>query len=534
MTEISTADRLDPNGYIEEIRRVLKGFGLGEKTYVPLYRFIPLIEPLSPFIRLIKDIGFPIVIVPFHEIVKHGLVDDIVYYGINRVLGYEGYVLLSSIMPDEMLNDETFNLFLEVAIRGGFYGVIGWDMPVYADVSLDESWSNLVISIDKTLEFARSGINTIPLAKGVNREQIETGLDTYVKAGFKTIALHISDYIYAYRSDPLARRLFYIFLRELYKRFENILLVGISSPYNIRKVMRRYPRKMFYAGRGWYISGLKGLAYTSYRTIDLEKKSIVCSCQSCQNKPLTFSEDTYNIIRHNLYMVNNIFHGISPDIEVLDIVLQGRTLVLSDIHIGLPHSRVRDAERLIVKLRPDNIVFLGDIIDFDNRQYPNENTAIFEAINIVNPRVFAGVRGEAEDTRRLYSVLDNAVGIGFESNYQAPYLLGFITLYKYYRVIKPQLTAYLPDNTRAVFIHGHQIKGPHTVKWLRKELGVEWIFHGHTHRFHIDNREKIVNTGCWLEEEWERKFNNRVVDSGKAVLIEKDGALTEIDYTDYL
>ncbi|MCD6562612.1 MAG: metallophosphoesterase family protein, partial [Thermoproteales archaeon] len=224
----------------------------------------------------------------------------------------------------------------------------------------------------------------------------------------------------------------------------------------------------------------------------------------------------------------------SPDIEVLDIVLQGRTLVLSDIHIGLPHSRVRDAERLIVKLRPDNIVFLGDIIDFDNRQYPNENTAIFEAINIVNPRVFAGVRGEAEDTRRLYSVLDNAVGIGFESNYQAPYLLGFITLYKYYRVIKPQLTAYLPDNTRAVFIHGHQIKGPHTVKWLRKELGVEWIFHGHTHRFHIDNREKIVNTGCWLEEEWERKFNNRVVDSGKAVLIEKDGALTEIDYTDYL
>jgi len=92
----------------------------------------------------------------------------------------------------------------------------------------------------------------------------------------------------------------------------------------------------------------------------------------------------------------------------------------------------------------------------------------------------------------------------------------------------------LPDNTRAVFIHGHQIKGPHTVKWLRKELGAEWIFHGHTHRFHIDNREKIVNTGCWLEEEWERKFNNRVVDSGKAVLIEKDGALTEIDYTDYL
>jgi len=93
-------------------------------------------------------------------------------------------------------------------------------------------------------------------------------------------------------------------------------------------------------------------------------------------------------------------------------VLQGRTLVLSDIHIGLPHSRVRDAERLIVKLRPDNIVFLGDIIDFDNRQYPNENTAIFEAVNIVNPRVFAGVRGETEDTRRLYSVLDNAVGIG--------------------------------------------------------------------------------------------------------------------------
>jgi len=101
------------------------------------------------------------------------LIEKICSDGIHAFLGFDGKIMLSSIMPDRLLlRDEIFDLFYRVALLGGFDAVIGWDMPVYLDLPLRVSWVNLLKALNFTFKLCKLPIPVIGLLKGNSHSQI--------------------------------------------------------------------------------------------------------------------------------------------------------------------------------------------------------------------------------------------------------------------------------------------------------------------------------------------------------------------------
>lgn len=89
---------------------------------------IPLEDPVKPR----KDLGMDGVIASISKVDGEN-VKRVEEEGVYSFFEFDGQVLLSTIMPDRLLTEETFNFTVSFAKKGGFDGVIGWDMPIYAD-----------------------------------------------------------------------------------------------------------------------------------------------------------------------------------------------------------------------------------------------------------------------------------------------------------------------------------------------------------------------------------------------------------------
>ena len=151
-------------------------------------------------------------------------------------------------------------------------------MPVEVDMPLEESWSNLVKCLEYTVELAsKLDVPVIPLSKGANREQAEAYVSALSKLGFKTIALHASEYAQNFFKEGLARELLETHWRLIDEYAEQGLIIGVLNPKIFAHLKRLDKPKFSYAGLSWLIHGMKGLAYTRYKTIDLREKSIILS-----------------------------------------------------------------------------------------------------------------------------------------------------------------------------------------------------------------------------------------------------------------
>lgn len=105
---------------------------------------LPPLIPIAPldewnrYHRCLRN--FEAIIVRFDELMSRGLIEHVANRGIHELLDFNGVILLSSIMSDDMLiRSDVYKLFVDIARRGGFNAVIGWDVPVYIDMPLYNS-----------------------------------------------------------------------------------------------------------------------------------------------------------------------------------------------------------------------------------------------------------------------------------------------------------------------------------------------------------------------------------------------------------
>ncbi len=105
--------------------------------------------------------------------------------GIHSFLEFDGQILLSTIMPDKLLTEETFDFTVGFAKKGGFDGVIGWDMPIYVDYPKALNLSNLIKATLLTIRYVEEGIPTIPLLKGGDPSEMALHAEWLEKMAFR-------------------------------------------------------------------------------------------------------------------------------------------------------------------------------------------------------------------------------------------------------------------------------------------------------------------------------------------------------------
>ncbi|RLI12510.1 hypothetical protein DRO33_02555 [Candidatus Bathyarchaeota archaeon] len=151
--------------YLEELWGVVKRYrGLVRPREVGLPRPVPLVTPDEEALGAVRELGLKACMVEYHQLPP--LKGDP-----HAELGFDGQILLSAVMPDEMLEDpSTFRGFVEAA-RRGFDAVVGWDAPVEVDIPEEESWRILVACLELTARLALElDAPVVPLSKGASEE----------------------------------------------------------------------------------------------------------------------------------------------------------------------------------------------------------------------------------------------------------------------------------------------------------------------------------------------------------------------------
>ncbi len=490
----------------------------GEVEPVFLPRLTPIIPPKPEYAEILKRFNVKAAILEYYQL-EDGVEDW------HRYLDYDGALLLSAVMPDQMLcNPSTFKNFLETAEKG-FDAVIGWDMPVEVDLPPEECWNNLVKCLEYTVELAsKLNVPVIPLSKGANREQAEAYINALSKLGFKTIALHASEYAQNFFKEGLARKLLETHWRLIDKYAEQGLIIGVLNPKIFAHLKRLDKPKFSYAGLSWLIHGMKGYAYARYKTVDLREKSIVLSDTG---EVLEYPGGEERIVEHNLEYVLNMVTGAGERrLQLYDIALEGKTVVVADLHAGTPESMLEELLSLLRDEYPDNIVFLGDTLDLQRGELlALEAVKLFGGLTWIPSKILA-VKGDTDSNfAKVLNIMDQALTLqeswrrlpkpGKPTNYH------ILALYKFYRKALDTAAVYLPDGSTAYMLHGHQI-GPspdairREAKRIKRETRAEWVFTAHTHKPEINREEGIANPGCWT-----RNGEN----PGTYILIEKDGGI---------
>ena len=509
----------------------------------PLIPIAPL-EEWDRYHQCLKE--FEAIIVRFDELMGKGLLDHVMTKDVHDILDFDGMILLSSIMRDDMLiKDEIYRLFMDVARRGGFNAVIGWDAPVYIDIPLYNSWINMLKGLELTYKLREIGIPIIGLAKGNNANQIAFSISKLIEMGISNIALHASEYLIQARIDAQARNILYTYANELRKRnVKSLLAIGAAKPTSITLIKRIFTEipQLSIAGLSWYLDAKKDRIYIDKREIKLIDKLVDCPCPSCREAdPIDIYEDDLLKAKHNLNYIRAMLTSTpTPEPEIHDLVLKrGKAIVVSDIHAWTPESLLAECMDLLKIEKPKYIIFLGDTFDLANGNPTLRETSIFfGTLRQLKSHVYA-IEGCSDSKEYLISALDKLI-----INYEKPlryYVkdLGremimrenFTDLYKFYRFAKEKMIIKLRDDTKILLEHGHQylkrtgIDITSILERKRREYNVDWLIVGHLHKAFIDQEKHVASPGCWQTPPQHLQGLVTRKDIGKTIIIESTGEI---------
>jgi len=265
---------------------------------------------------------------------------------IHTYLNFDGKVLASSIMPDDIITqEEVFYFFLDTVDRLKFDAAIAWDSPVYIDIPLYDSWVNLLMGLKLTHELAEWGMPVYGLAKGNLENQIKFSVETLAKVGINSMALHTSEYMMDYKVDSMVRQVLYSYSNRLSESAKSVLLVGVLNPRWLPLIEDTFPRvkhqKLSIAGLSCFLDAERGRIYSASEYVDTTSKYVQCECSACSEiGPLDLMANLGARIRHNLnYMIEQITNP-SPayaQMKKYDLVLQEnkKLLLASDFHMWI-------------------------------------------------------------------------------------------------------------------------------------------------------------------------------------------------------
>ena len=438
---------------------------------------------------------------------------------IHAYLNFDGKVLVSSIMPDDLITQEAvFYFFLDLVDRLKFDAAIAWDSPVYVDIPLYDSWVNLLMGLKLTHELAEWGIPVYGLVKGNVENQIRFSVKTLARIGITSMALHASEYSMVLKVDSTVRQILYTYSRYLSESAESVLLLGVLNPKQLSFIENTFPRgpKRSIAGLSWFLDAKRGLIYSDRGYVDATANYVQCKCSVCFNiNPKDLILDLGARARHNLnYVMNNVANPSASPLQLVtyDLLLgeNEKILLVSDLHLWTRRTLLKAFLDFLKDEKPTHIAFLGDVFDLKGRPNLLETRAFFSTLRELKALVL--VAKGCSDTDDFLSAFEKLTMGGrpklmLWSKLDDPHLTqAYIDLYRFYVSAKEQLTIKLANGWWVITTHGHEIvedtsssaaEIAELMEDARMRAHAHWLIMGHLHRAFVDDNRRIASTGCW-------------------------------------
>ncbi|MEM2051014.1 MAG: hypothetical protein QXZ66_01950 [Thermoproteota archaeon] len=529
---------------------MLESWGLKPRD-IALPRLIPEI-PLEEPVRPRRDLGMDGVIVSISKVNSEN-VRRVESEGIHNFLNFDSQILLSTIMPDRLLTEETFNFTVGFAKKGGFDGVIGWDMPVYADYPKALNLSNLIEATLLTIKYVKEGILTIPLLKGGDSSEIVLHAEWLRKLGFKRIGLHTTEYVLARsrRAEiygdmiKTANDLYSLGLMKIYEIEARPLIVGILSLKVLPDFYRSDP-EISLAGMSWLTEARNWHAYAGTPSgadiIDLGSHLMECDCEACSGKsPSQITENPDEIAWHNWIQLKEYAEkGRLDEIPVYDMILEKDDClaVVGDLHIGVPQSLWLPCLRRLMKIHPTHLVLLGDVFDFvKGKPKASQVVGFFRLLKDLGVHMKC-VLGCSDSN--VSGFLETLMRLAFTEGPEEPQLYNpnpMLTeavrgLVAFWRFSREEVRVKLANGKVVRLSHGHELG-------LQKDMGAEEIMGellrnkdpkeiyviGHYHKSLYRPEEGGVMLGAWQAVTPEDRKMGLSRDVADILLIRGDGSM---------
>jgi len=534
-------------GLVDEVANL----GKVKAKPIELPGVVPIVSLKDPSSYNFDPLKIEAIVVMFEDLFDEEICSKIQQTGdIHSYLNFDGKVLASSIMPDDIITQEgAFYYYLGMLDRLKFDGAIGWDSPVYVDIPLYDSWVNLLIGLKQTHELADWGIPVYGLAKGNVENQIRYSVETLSRIGITSMALHASEYMMVHKEDSTVLQILYTYFGYLSKLAESVLLVGVLNPKWLSFFECSFPKgpRLSYAGMSWLIDAVSGFLYSGTKYVDANTQFVKCECTTCsRTAPIELMTSPSLRAKHNLgYLCNRLSDPsyVAPKLSTYDLILNDdeKAMLVSDLHMWTGKALLDNLLDFLGEEKPTHIAFLGDMFDFKGRPDLPEARGFFYALEDLGSMIYVAKGCTDSDDEKFLSAYDKlAIGTGPRPRLWCSYAKEdadavqiYLDLYRFYRCAKEGLRIRLADGRVIVAKHGHDIVDGMTsapldailkeMEEARTRAHANWLIIGHLHRAFVDGERRVASTGCWAFGEPYEDRLTRKEDVMTAIVVHGDG-----------
>jgi len=264
---------------------------------VSLPKFVPVVSLADERTWFWRDVQQPWIIVRMAELIKNkSLAWKIAAQGLHDFLGFEGKILLSTVMEDELLDKLTLEDYINVITAARPDATMTPDVYTYLDDPLCLSWQQTIKSGDLARAFLGLDVPVVGLIKGAIGKQVAWSTQNIVAIGYQAAALPCRELARLDLLDGMLMGVIGILRKRL--RDPHVLMYGLSYP------LGKYKRELSYSGFSWFINARRGFYQKQGNVCFLTDTSVrfeKCDCVACKGRvALDLRDDTKALALHNL------------------------------------------------------------------------------------------------------------------------------------------------------------------------------------------------------------------------------------------
>jgi len=199
--------------------------------------------------------------------------------GLHDYLGFDGKILLSTVMPDELIDklrtEDYFKLINDLKPDATMIP----DNYTYTDVPLYQSWFQTIRLISFANDFLKLDTPLIGLVKGANLRQMDWAVRKQVEMGYASFAMPARE---LFEEERLDEFLPYI-LMSLKRRFRTKKSDFEFLLYGVGRKLWMY-KDISYSNLSWFLRAKHGEYYWDGLLYDLRDSAIrfkECYCEAC-------------------------------------------------------------------------------------------------------------------------------------------------------------------------------------------------------------------------------------------------------------
>jgi len=265
------------------------------KEKIELPKFIPVVRLTDKKSWFWNDISLPWIIVRLAELIKDkALMQSISSRGLHDFLGFDGKILLSTVMEDELLDKLTPDDYIGMINDIRPDATMTPDSYTYQDGPLCLSWEQTLKQAAYSSTFSELDIPVVGLIKGVIWKQIAWSAKKAIELGCDSLVIPSRELAKLGLLDGMISAVMSVLRKS---EDAQVLLYGLSYP-------RRGRGKFVCSGLSWFIGAKKGFYYKGNRSslvTDAGIKSEECRCAACKGRMAPeLKDDIRSLALHNL------------------------------------------------------------------------------------------------------------------------------------------------------------------------------------------------------------------------------------------